>query len=281
LFQIGIKGKIKMADLICMFCGRPVEVFNKTLIADVGGSICQKAPNKKHILIADGVHCVFCGDERDIKAPGFYFKNSGTLCVQSPTKKHLLAYFPEQTMKQDTEINIISEEKQIESERNIKKPVQNIKTEKLEITDEEYRKVEARLDYYERQRSIENKMIQDYLIKHKSKGIIEQIIAKDKKSLLLKIIVSIVMFVSLYVIFAVLENAIICAVLIAVWIILFKIISNRTLTAKRRIASSEMPNGKIDFIDAVCEKVSIWDHKILGYISTSEGKEWLKTKYNN
>jgi hypothetical protein len=151
---------------------------------------------------------------------------------------------------------------------------------KKEISDKEYKKVVARLEYYERMRDIEHEMIQKYLSDNKDKKIVEQIKAKGKTGFLLKLILSIVAFLSLYIVYKMNVSVIFMLAIILFWFVFIKIIGNKILSMKRKIASSEMPERKIVFKDVICDDVSIWDYKILDYISSPEGKEWLNTKYN-
>jgi len=261
-----------MAEFICMFCGCPVKRVGNGLTTVEGyasGHSCKSSPTGNHILVSDGIHCVLCGDEKNQNSQNFSFKHTGRFCPISPTKEHLLAYYPSQSIEKISEVD--KEAFPVTKNKE--------KHEKREITDKEYKKVEARLEYYERMDNIEKDMIQKYLLVNKDKKIVEQINLKNKQGLLTKVILSVIFILLLYIAYKVFNNMIFILITFAMWTVIFKLTSYKILRLKQKIASSEMPEGKIVYFDKICENVSIWDHKVLNYLSSSKGKEWLKANY--
>jgi hypothetical protein len=74
--------------MTCKYCGR--ECKSGAGLTSGGNTSCQASPNKKHVLLSDGIHCVFCGGVT--KSGGSVLSvGGGTNCPYSPSRRHQLS----------------------------------------------------------------------------------------------------------------------------------------------------------------------------------------------
>ena len=187
----------------------------------------------------------------------------------------------EQKTHDKCDVFLDKNESEIKKETSIadNKELKNNK-QKNESADLSLEKLNVVAENVKRWHDTENEMIQNYLLNNRDKKIVENIKSKNNFGLLLKFVFSIFFIISSYIVLAILDKYFLIFLIILIWVIVFKYINHKILTIKRKIASSEMPNGRIDTDDIVIGKISIWDHKILDYLSSPEGKEWIKNIYN-
>jgi len=200
---------------------------------------------------------------------------------RSPSSRGCADFSP--FMANQTELSQINEERSLNNEKvnsiSDKKQVNN-NIKKNKSSDLSLEKLNNVAENVKRWHDTENEMIQNYLLNNKDKKIVENIKSKNNLGLLLKSIFSIFFIISSYIVLQIINKFFLIFIIILIWVILFKYINHKILNIKRKIASSEMPNGRIDTDDIVIGKISIWDHKILDYLSSPEGKEWIKNIYN-
>ena len=179
---------------------------------------------------------------------------------------------------------------------------ENEENEDFEQTDEDYKKVELTdemreklkdLCYVSSQKKIKKEMIQNYLLEKRNENIIERIKEKGKQGLILKIIISAIS-IALLAVFMELSfkfDTLVLLVIIGTWIILFRTIGKKTLKEKILISISAIDNV-IEKEGMIIKQLITYDanwkrniivngYEILDYLSSPEGKEWIKTKYEN